>query len=161
MLRWLDAYDVALNGVPGKSERLLPLEIRRSRWPWHLEPWQPRFCTNDGQCLPPFSGSFKMVRVRVIIPVPHVTSHPLHTPHSLTVQSITATKREIFIWKNVNSAWENSGAQLNWKMRVHEKQPDRAALVSLTCMCSCSERFAPSIYNWQWVVLLCSQESNG
>lgn len=31
-----------------------------------------------------------MDRVRDIIPVPHVTSHSLQTPHSLTVQSITA-----------------------------------------------------------------------
>lgn len=72
------------------SIKLLPLSTRRSRWPWHLKPWQPRFCTNDGQCLPPFSGAFRTVRVRDIIPVPHGTSHSLQTPHSLTVQSITA-----------------------------------------------------------------------
>lgn len=67
----------------------LPCNRRRSRCPWHLNPWHPRFCVKDGQCFPPFSGGVRIVRVRVIIPDPHATSHSLQTPHSLTVQSIT------------------------------------------------------------------------
>lgn len=77
------------------NNKYIPRSTRRSRWPWHLKPWHPRFCTSDGQCLPPFSGAFKMDRVRDIIPVPHETSHSLQTPHSLTVQSITVgTKKK-------------------------------------------------------------------
>lgn len=32
-----------------KNIQNLPLSTRRSRWPWHLNPWQPLFCTSVGQ----------------------------------------------------------------------------------------------------------------
>lgn len=70
-----------------------PRSTFRSWWLWHLRPWQPRFCTSDGQCLPPFCGFCSIIRVRDIMPVPHVVSHSLHGPHSLTRQSITAKQK--------------------------------------------------------------------
>lgn len=57
---------------------------------WQSVPWQPRFCTSDGQCLPPFCGFCRTVRLRDVIPGPQGVSHSFHGPHSLTAQSITA-----------------------------------------------------------------------
>lgn len=57
-------------------------------------PGQARFCTSEGQCLPPFCGRCRIVLLREAIPGPQVESHLDHGLHSLTMQSITAKNRE-------------------------------------------------------------------
>jgi hypothetical protein len=60
----------------------------------HRVPWQPLFWIRDGQCLPPFSGCFSTVLDRVIIPVPHSTSHSDQGPQAETEQSATADREQ-------------------------------------------------------------------
>ena len=45
----------------------------------------------SGHALPPFAGSFVMVRVRICTPPPHVTGHLLHFADQSETSQSTAT----------------------------------------------------------------------
>lgn len=62
------------------------------------------FWTDEGQCLPPFTGAFNTCLFLVIMPLPHSVSHSLHGSHSDITQSTTEKKNHFHISSYHNSA---------------------------------------------------------
>lgn len=79
------------------GKKNLPRKSVWSAWLWHWIPWQPRFCTVDWQCLPPFSAAIKIFLFLVWVPGPQGTSHLDQSLQSLVTQSITVTKEMRFM----------------------------------------------------------------